>query len=108
MKALGDGLFLFKTEIETSIAEVKNAVVGMDTLPSLLGVGYLIGPRIAGQMIAGGLLAWIVFIPMISFFGAGTTQTLFPADQPISKLDAWGIWSGYITTSVRVQWPLPV
>ncbi|GGA44210.1 oligopeptide transporter, OPT family protein [Kroppenstedtia guangzhouensis] len=96
VKALGDGLFLFKTEIETSIAEVKNAVVGMDTLPSLLGVGYIIGPRIAGQMIAGGLLAWIVFIPMISFFGAGTTQTLFPADQPISKLDAWGIWSGYI------------
>lgn len=96
VKALGDGWFLFKTEIETSIAKVKNAVVGMDTLPSLLGVGYIIGPRIAGQMIAGGLLAWIVFIPMISFFGGGSTQTLFPADQPISKLDAWGIWSGYI------------
>ncbi|MFD1425792.1 putative OPT family oligopeptide transporter [Kroppenstedtia sanguinis] len=96
VKALGDGWFLFKTEIETSIAKVKNAVVGMDTLPSLLGVGFIIGPRIAGQMIAGGLLAWIVFIPMISFFGGGSTQTLFPADQPISKLDAWGIWSGYI------------
>ena len=59
-------------------------------------------------MIAGGLLAWIVFIPMISFFGAGTTQTLFPADQPISKLDAWGFGVDISTTLVRVQWPLPV
>src|SRR5699024_11196871 len=93
----GDGWMLFKTEVETGIGKFKNAVVGMDILPSLLGVGYIIGPRIAGQMIAGGLLAWIVFIPMIGFFGAGTDQSIFPAEKPISQLDAWGIWDGYIT-----------
>ena len=97
VKALGDGWMLFKTEVETGIGKFKNAVVGMDILPSLLGVGYIIGPRIAGQMIAGGLLAWIVFIPMIGFFGAGTDQSIFPAEKPISQLDAWGIWDGYIT-----------
>ncbi|PTX59117.1 putative OPT family oligopeptide transporter [Melghirimyces profundicolus] len=97
VKALGDGWMLFKTEIETGIGKFKNAVIGMDVLPSLLGVGYIIGPRIAGQMIAGGLLAWIVFIPMIGFFGAGTEQTIFPAEKPIRQLDAWGIWKGYIT-----------
>ncbi|OYD07207.1 OPT family oligopeptide transporter [Paludifilum halophilum] len=97
VKALGDGFMLFKTEIETQIGRFKNAVVGMDAYPALLGVGFIIGPRIAGQMIAGGLLAWIVFIPMIGFFGAGTEQALFPADKPISQLDAWGIWEGYIT-----------
>jgi putative OPT family oligopeptide transporter len=96
VKALEDGLKLFKYEIETHIAKFKNAVVGIDAYPALLGVGYIIGPRIAGQMIAGGLLAWIVFIPMIGFFGAGSAKAIFPATDPISKLDAWGIWDAYI------------
>ena len=95
-KALGDGFMLFKTEIETGIYNFKNAVVGMDTFPALLGVGYIIGPSIAGQMIAGGLLAWVVMIPMISFFGAGSTVPIFPSVDPIPTLDAWGIWDNYI------------
>ncbi|BCU80890.1 oligopeptide transporter, OPT family protein [Polycladomyces abyssicola] len=96
VKALGDGFSLFKTEIETQVAKFKNAVIGMDTFPALLGVGYIIGPRIAGQMLAGGLLAWIVLIPAISFFGAGSTQPILPAADPISKMDAWTIWKEYI------------
>lgn len=95
-KALGDGFKLFKTEVETGITNFKNAVVGIDTLPALLGVGYIIGPRVAGQMLGGGLLAWIVLIPVISFFGSGGTHAIFPAADPIAKLDAWGIWDGYI------------
>lgn len=96
VKALGDGFALFKTEIETQVAKFKNAVIGMDTFPALLGVGYIIGPRIAGQMLAGGLLAWVVLIPAISFFGTGSTQPILPAADPISKMDAWTIWSEYI------------
>ncbi|MBO2533152.1 MAG: oligopeptide transporter, OPT family [Thermoactinomycetaceae bacterium] len=97
VKALGDGFKLFKTEVETQIANFKNAVIGIDIYPALLGVGYIIGPRIAGQMLAGGLLGWLVLIPMISFFGAGSKETIFPAEAPIAELDAWGIWQGYIT-----------
>ncbi len=97
VKALGDGFKLFKTEVETQIANFKNAVIGIDTYPALLGVGYIIGPRIAGQMLAGGLLGWLVLIPMISFFGAGSKDTIFPAEAPIAELDAWGLWQGYIT-----------
>ncbi|KZZ85383.1 OPT family oligopeptide transporter [Bacillus sp. SJS] len=95
-KALGDGFKLFKTEVETGITNFKNAVVGIDTLPALLGVGYIIGPRVAGQMLGGGLLAWIVLIPAIGFFGGGSDAAIFPAVAPISELDAWGIWEGYI------------
>ncbi|WML49921.1 oligopeptide transporter, OPT family [Neobacillus sp. PS3-34] len=96
VKALGDGFKLFKTEVETGITGFKNAVIGLDALPSLLGVGYIIGPRVAGEMLGGGLLAWVVLIPAISFFGADATTAIFPASDPISKLDAWGIWDGYI------------
>ncbi|GIP52335.1 OPT family oligopeptide transporter [Paenibacillus vini] len=96
VKALGDGLKLFRTEIETAVFKFKNAVIGMDTYPALLGVGYIIGPRIAGQMLAGGILAWLVLIPMIGFFGAGATGSIAPSQTPISQLDAWGIWGDYI------------
>ena len=96
VKALGDGFKLFKTEVETGITGFKNAVVGLDAFPSLLGVGYIIGPRVAGQMIGGGLLAWIVLIPAISFFGSGSATPIFPSEVPISELDAWGIWDNYI------------
>ncbi|GAA4720310.1 OPT family oligopeptide transporter [Brevibacillus fulvus] len=95
-KALGDGFLLFKTEVETGIYRFKNAVIGIDTYPALLGVGYIIGPRIAGQMLAGGLLAWLVIIPMISFFGAANPYPVIPASDPIGKMDAWAIWSEYI------------
>lgn len=57
VKALGDGFKFFKTEIETGIYKFKNSLIGMDTYPALLGVGYIIGPRISGQMLAGGILA---------------------------------------------------
>ncbi|TCS96915.1 putative OPT family oligopeptide transporter [Hazenella coriacea] len=95
-KALGDGLKLFKTSVETKIIGYKNAFLGLDAMPALLGVGYIIGPRIAGQMIAGGLLASLVFIPMISFFVSGSPTTFYPAEQPISQLSAGDIYANYI------------
>lgn len=87
-KALGDGLRWFKTSVETQIIGYKNAVLGMSTMPALLGVGYIIGPRIAGQMIAGGLLASVVFIPMISFFTQGSPAVFFPSEDPVGGMDA--------------------
>lgn len=95
-KFLGDGLNLFPTKIETSISGFKNATVGMDTLPALLGVGYIIGPRISSYMVVGAILGWLCFIPMISFFGASATDTIFPAKDLIKNLDAHGIWSNYL------------
>ncbi|WP_435921156.1 OPT family oligopeptide transporter [Paenibacillus sp. DYY-L-2] len=96
VKALGDGFMLFRTEIETAIFRFKNAVIGMDTYPALLGVGYIIGPRISGQMLAGGILAWLVLIPVIGFFGAGGQSVIAPSQTPIGQLEAWGIWGDYI------------
>src|SRR5438128_2617477 len=55
--------------------------------PALLGVGYIIGPRIASIMCAGGVLAYLVLIPAIKFFGSAVTTALPPGRIPISEMD---------------------
>jgi hypothetical protein len=58
--------------------------------PALLGVGYIIGPRIAGIMFAGGALSYLVLIPLIKYFGAGLVEPLAPATIPISEMGIQG------------------
>ncbi|SFV01264.1 OPT family oligopeptide transporter [Alicyclobacillus macrosporangiidus] len=94
-KFLEDGLKLFPSEISTGVAGLRQGMVGMDTLPSLMGVGFVIGPRIGGLMAAGGVIAWLILIPMIAYFGQGT-GVVPPGSAPLPKLDAWGIWDSYI------------
>lgn len=95
-KFLGDGLKLFPTEIETEISGFNGAAIGMDVLPALLGVGFIIGPKISAYILAGAVLAWLCFIPMIAFIGADLSSAVFPAADLIKDLGYWGIWSNYI------------
>ncbi len=95
-KFLGDGLKLFPTEIEWEITGFKGAAVGADVLPALLGVGFIIGPKISAYMLAGAILGWLGFIPLISFFGETVTVNIFPAADTIVNLGYWGIWNKYI------------
>src|SRR5215471_813040 len=64
--------------------------------PALLGVGYIIGPRIASIMCAGGVLAYLVLIPAIKFFGSGIQGTLPPGTQPISQMSPNAIRGAYV------------
>jgi putative OPT family oligopeptide transporter len=95
-KFLGDGMKLFPTEIEWEIPNFKGAAVGADVLPALLGVGFIIGPQISAYMLAGAVLGWLCFIPMITLFGETLTTHIFPAANTIAELGYWGIWSKYI------------
>ncbi|HZK77614.1 MAG TPA: oligopeptide transporter, OPT family, partial [Gemmatimonadaceae bacterium] len=63
----------------------KNASLSVEISPELLGVGYIIGPRIAAIMCAGGVLAYLVLIPMISYFGANLTVPLAPETTTLIK-----------------------
>ena len=60
-------------------APYKGASIGIEVSPELLGVGYIIGPRIAATMCAGGVLAYLVLMPLIHYFGSGLEQALAPA-----------------------------
>lgn len=95
-KLLADGLKLFPSEIEWKIPGYKGSAIGGDILPSLLGVGFIIGPKIAAYMLSGAVLGWLVFIPLISHLGNYIPQAIYPASVPISELDHWGIWSYYL------------
>ena len=93
-KFIADGLKLFPSEIEWEIPGYSNAAFGIDVLPALLGVGYICGYEISGNMFAGAIVGWIALIPLFALFGADTI--LYPGTVPISELGFWGIWDSYI------------
>ena len=68
----------------------------MDTLPALLGVGFIVGPQISSYMLSGAVLGWLVLIPLITHLGQYIPEIIYPASVPLSELDYWGIWGNYI------------
>ena len=110
-KALSWIFNLFLTEIDYSTprgSQFPNATLNVDISPEYMGVGYVIGPRIAGTMFAGGVLSWLVFLPLLSILGAYITVPFPPihpnfANNPatgmafrISEMSAAQLWSAYI------------
>lgn len=93
-KFIADGLKLFPSEVHYEIGSYRGAGVGVDVLPALLGVGYICGPRIASYMMAGGVVSWLVLMPLIALFGGDVL--LFPGLKPISKMASTDIWNSYI------------
>ena len=70
--------------------------VAAEISPELLGVGYIIGPRIASVMCAGGVLAYLVLIPLIKFFGEGMVGPLAPGTIPIREMGPGQIRQAYV------------
>ncbi|UCH61743.1 MAG: oligopeptide transporter, OPT family [Fidelibacterota bacterium] len=72
-----------------------NVAVGIS--PPLIGVGYILGIRIATLMVAGAALSSLVIIPLINWWGAGLTEPLFPETvKLIRDMSAGEIWNRYI------------
>lgn len=76
--------------------EFKGAAVALEAAPHLLGVGYVIGPRISCIMVGGGILASWVLIPAIVLFGSGLTDPLFPAEKLIKDMSLDELWHDYV------------
>jgi putative OPT family oligopeptide transporter len=77
-------------------APFKAASVGLEINPALLGVGYIIGPRIGSIMCAGGVLAYLVLIPAIKFFGEHVVGAVPPGTMPISEMVPDDIREAYV------------
>lgn len=94
-RLLMNGLGLFK-EIVAWPVQVLRTELSFDLLPSLLAVGFIIGLPTCGVMVSGALLGWFVFIPLISYFGAGLTTVIAPGTVPISQMGPYDVWANYL------------
>ncbi|MBE6811203.1 MAG: oligopeptide transporter, OPT family [Ruminococcaceae bacterium] len=96
-KFIIDGLKLVSGEVSLRVKGFAGEI-GTQIYPAVMSVGYICGARISSYMFAGGVLSWLVLIPMAVLFGGDST--LYPATQTISELYASGgagaIWSNYI------------
>src|SRR4051812_32972334 len=102
-KFLNAGLHLFlevpKRAFTSQLANGQTQLFGemqAEISPELTGVGYIIGPRIAGYLFAGGLTSYFVLIPAIKLCGAGLTSPIFPATDLISGMDAGQVRANYV------------
>ena len=77
-------------------APLKAGSVSAEISPELLGVGYIIGPRIAAIMCAGGVLSYLLLIPLIKFFGEGVPVPIAPGTMPIADMGPGEIRGAYM------------
>jgi len=96
-KFIIDGLKLVAGEVSFRVKGFAGEI-GTQIYPAVMSVGYICGARISSYMFAGGVLSWLVLIPIIVLFGEGIV--LYPGTAPIGEMFSEGgasaIWSSYI------------
>jgi len=75
---------------------LKGSSIKADATPEYLGVGYIIGPKVAGVIFAGGVFSWLVLMPLIYFFGKALPGPIYPGTIPIAQMGPGQLWSTYI------------
>ena len=99
-KWLMAGMQLWKDTINVALYSdkggLRGAVLGSEASPELLGVGYIIGPRVAATMLAGGVLAYLVIVPAIVFFAGNQSAPLPPATKLVRELGVGEIRNQYV------------
>ncbi|HPG41669.1 MAG TPA: oligopeptide transporter, OPT family [bacterium] len=96
-KGMTGFLRLWPETIHLKLPVLRKAEIGLEAGPALLGVGYILGYRVAAIMVAGGLLSWVGLIPLIDLFGKNLTSPLFPETELlINDMSASQIWTRYI------------
>ncbi len=90
-------LHLWPEETKLKLPFLPKAQIGLEGGPALLGVGYILGYRVAAIMVAGGLLSWVGLIPLIELFGHYVETPVFPeSEMLITDMSASQIWTRYI------------
>jgi putative OPT family oligopeptide transporter len=75
---------------------LKGASIKADATAEYLGVGYIIGPKTAGIIFAGGVFSWLVLMPLLYFFGKNVPAPIYPGTVPIAQMGPSELWSTYI------------
>ncbi len=90
------GLALWRDTVTLTASRLHKATFGMELSPLFLGVGFIVGPRIAGTMLAGGVLGWTVLLPWFDAIGGGALGTRLGVPATVAGMTATEIWSGYV------------
>ena len=100
-KFIVDGIKVVPSEINLAFSKFFKGYcgeIGTQIYPALVSVGFICGPRISSYMFAGGVLSWMVLIPLICLFGA--EAIIYPGTATIGEIFASGgagsIWGSYI------------
>jgi putative OPT family oligopeptide transporter len=75
---------------------LKGGAIRADVTPEYLGVGYIIGMRVAAVMLAGGVFSWLVLMPAIYFFGSRLSTPLYPGTTLIRDMSPSDLWITYV------------
>lgn len=96
-KFIFDGFKAFSSEVSLKVKGYAGEI-GTQLYPAVFSVGYICGPKIASYMFSGGIISWLVFIPLIVLFGGDTI--LYPGTDTIGAMyengGASAIWSSYV------------
>jgi len=101
VKILTDGLKVvagkFKLALPFSGNVAARPELAANVSPALIGVGYILGIRIASVMVAGGLLSALILIPGIALWGADKTAPVFPETEALIRdMSSSAIWNRYV------------
>ena len=84
-------------DVSAALPFIRKGELGMDLSAALFGVGYILGPRIASVMVGGGLLAWVVIIPLIAWWGDGFSAPVFPESVALIRdMSPGQLWTRYV------------
>jgi putative OPT family oligopeptide transporter len=75
---------------------LKGSSINASATSEYLGVGYIIGPKVAGVIFAGGVVSWLVIMPLIYFFGKELGHPVYPGQVPIAQMSPNDLWATYI------------
>lgn len=96
-KFLASWLKLFPSELHFPIPFLRKSQLGVEMSAALFGVGYILGPRIGGIMVGGGLLSWLLLIPALAYWGEGRNVPLYPEPSLlINEMSPDLLWTRYI------------
>jgi putative OPT family oligopeptide transporter len=92
----GGGLKLWNGLPTWTPSWYAGSTVHIEVSPELLGIGYIIGYRTSALMVAGGILSWLVLIPMVRFFGQADNHVVLPATQVIPLMSINELYRDYV------------
>lgn len=96
-KALVGWAKAIPSSVHFHVPFLRKGELGFEVSAALFGVGYILGPRIAAIMVGGGLLSWLVIIPVIDWWGAGLTVPFYPETElVIREMSPRMIWTRYV------------